>query len=281
VSIDALLETGRTISGRLSLPPDADGAWMTSLRVSATVSTTHAPKDGVIDARTGEYIVTGLVPGSYTLCFGADPLWSDPEGNRAQLVSECYDNAVGTAPTMIDVSDADRTGVDATLAYIEGYAPPITVQVYRFWSDRFQSHFYTADPGERDAVVQRWSTDWTYEGPRYTALKSQSPGTIPLFRFWSEKYRSHFYTANPAERDIVVERWPQDWTYEGVAYYVYPESPARAGTIEVTRFWSPVTGHHFYTTSSAEREMISRLWPNFWQEEFERFRVPTGVTPSR
>lgn len=273
-AIDATLEMGRTISGRISLPADADGTWMTSLRVYANPSTTHSPVEGVVDVRTGDYMVTGLVPGTYTLCFGTHANWQDSEGNAAQLVSECYDDVVGTAPTLIDVTSADRPGADATLAFTEGYAPPTTVLVYRFWSDRFQSHFYTADPVERETVIRQWSSDWTYEGTAYTALKNPAPGTVPLYRFWSSQFQSHFYTASQDERDVVIARWPKEWTYEGIAYYVYPEYPDRTGTVSVTRFWSPVTGHHFYTSSAAEREMIGRLWPNFWREEFDRFRVP-------
>ena len=82
--------------------------------------------------------------------------------------------------------------------------------MYRFYSPTFKGHFYTADPAERDKIVSQWSRDWTYEGERYTAFTTQVAGTVPLYRFWSNQLRGHFYTADPSERDHVMRQLVRD-----------------------------------------------------------------------
>ena len=91
--------------------------------------------------------------------------------------------------------------------------------VYRFYSAGFQSHFYTIDPAERDRILAQWSRDWSYEGVAYTAYRTQVAGTVPLYRFWSDSFNGHFYTASQSERDRVRATWPDTW-----AIRIGPES---------------------------------------------------------
>jgi len=181
-------------------------------------------------------------------------------------------------------SGAHRTGTVWNPAWLIETAPlppgsaSQTTPVYRFWSEQYQGHFYTASADERDGVAARWPHIWSYEGQAYTAFASQVSGTTPLYRFWSAQYNGHFYTNDVGERDSVITRWPGIWSYEGIAYYVYPrDSPAR-DTVTVARFWSPTARHHFYTASAAERDDVIARWANVWQYEGDNFRVPaTGI----
>ena len=147
--------------------------------------------------------------------------------------------------------------------------------VYRFYSPTFKGHFYTIDPVERDRVIALWPQDWNYEGERYRAFTTQVAGTQPLYRFWSDRYRGRFYTADLAERDRVIATWPDVWSYEGIAYYVYAAGSGVAGTVPVFRFWGPNVLHHFYTASASERDNVISRWPNVWSYEREKFRVPS------
>lgn len=157
-------------------------------------------------------------------------------------------------------------------------ATATAVAVYRFWSPVYQGHFFTTDINERDQIIARWSHIWTYEGQRYTAFDTQIAGTIPLYRFWSNEYSGHFYTADTGERDAVMARWPDTWKYEGVAYYVYPANSAQPDTVPVARFWSASAGHHFYTADAAERDAVIAKWSRVWAFEGTNFRVPsTGI----
>ncbi|GAD35514.1 hypothetical protein MTS1_03359 [Microbacterium sp. TS-1] len=150
--------------------------------------------------------------------------------------------------------------------------------VYRFWSNRYQGHFYTADLEERDLVAARWPQIWSYEGIAYRAFATSAPGTVPVFRFWSALYNGHFYTADATERDNVIARWAGIWAYEGVAFNVYPTDSPVPNTVTVARFWSPSARHHFYTASAEERDRVITRWSDVWQYEGPSFRVPaTGI----
>lgn len=151
-----------------------------------------------------------------------------------------------------------------------------SVAIYRFWSPVHQAHFYTASAAERDAINAKWSNIWTYEGERYRAFQSQVTGSIPLHRFWSARLGGHFFTADTAEKDAVIKRWPDTWSYEGVAYYVYPTNTSVADTVPVARFWSSLNNHHFYTASATERDAVRARWADVWSYEGDNFRVPAA-----
>lgn len=155
-----------------------------------------------------------------------------------------------------------------------------TAPVYRFWSSTYQGHFYTASAAERDAIITRWPTIWAYEGEAYRAHTAPAPGTVPLYRFWSAEYNGHFYTASAAERDGVISRWSRTWSYEGVAYHVYPSDSTAPNTVAVSRFWSPSARHHFYTASAGERDGVIARWSSTWNYEGETFRVPAAGVPA-
>ncbi|MBC7517640.1 MAG: hypothetical protein H7248_01950 [Microbacteriaceae bacterium] len=151
--------------------------------------------------------------------------------------------------------------------------------VYRFWSATFSSHFYTISTVERDAVIARYPGIWAYEGPVYQAFTTQVAGSVPLYRFWSDTLKGHFYTADEAEKNQVIARWPGIWHYEAVAYYVYPLDTTEPNTETVARFWSPVFHHHFYSANPAEIDQVKTRYPTVWSWEGPRFRVPTQSTP--
>lgn len=149
--------------------------------------------------------------------------------------------------------------------------------VYRFWSDTYRGHFYTINADERNGLVfQHQPSEWRYEGKAYYAFTSQVPGSIPLYRFWSNQFRGHFYTTSASERDYIQANYPTDtWNYEGVAYYVYPLDYS-ATSANVDRFWSTSYKHHFYTASSDE-SIYLRTNPSLssiWSYEGGRFSVP-------
>lgn len=104
---------------------------------------------------------------------------------------------------------------------VAGECPAGKSPVYRFWSNKYQGHFYTISTAEKDSVIAKWPTIWNFEGVVFCANTSASGEfTSPVYRFWSDKYQGHFYTTNSAERDSVIQTWPGIWKYEGPVYYV-------------------------------------------------------------
>ncbi|HHX58670.1 MAG TPA: hypothetical protein GX706_02800 [Candidatus Moranbacteria bacterium] len=42
----------------------------------------------------------------------------------------------------------------------------------------------------------------------------------PVFRFYSSKHTTHFYTISPVERDFIIKNYSaEEWLYEGIAWY--------------------------------------------------------------
>ena len=155
------------------------------------------------------------------------------------------------------------------------------VPVYRFWSPKSSSHFYTASLAERDSIIASYPTStWTYEGIAFSAFTTQQAGTVPLYRFWSPLLSGHFYTASVDEKNSIIANYPSStWSLEGIAFYVYPSTTTVPGTIAVSRFWSPTYQQHFYTASADEKRSITATYPTaIWTYEGDTYRVP--ATPS-
>ncbi len=95
------------------------------------------------------------------------------------------------------------------------------IPVYRFWSDKLTGHFFTANGAEKDHIISHYPTNvWRYEGQAFCSVSSSASGAQPVYRFWSDLIQSHFYTADPAEKDYILSHYPTStWRYEGIGYY--------------------------------------------------------------
>ncbi|MFW5703423.1 MAG: S8 family serine peptidase [Patescibacteria group bacterium] len=146
--------------------------------------------------------------------------------------------------------------------------------VYRFYSPLFQSYFYT--PGDEEAQYVRNTypdSTWTYQGIGYYSFINSATERIPVYRFWSEKFKVHFYTSSSSERDSVDAQYSDNiWKYEGIAMYVY--SPAFGGSRKpVYRFWSDTYQTHFYTASESEKTQFQANTSK-WRYEGIAWYVP-------
>lgn len=141
-------------------------------------------------------------------------------------------------------------------------------EVYRFWSPVLERHFYTISAAEKDMLLTQFPTVWSYEGVVYHAFATGSdPDTRPVYRFWSDKLSSHFYTLSETERDWLIAQYAHIWTFEGVAFYTYPVGRQPATARPVYRFWSPTKGSHFYTMSETERNNLVTKYSSVWMDE--------------
>jgi hypothetical protein len=102
---------------------------------------------------------------------------------------------------------------------------------------------------------------------------------VPVYRFWSPVSGKHFFTIDPAERDMLIREYADFWNSEGIAYYVYA-SNSESGLMPVYRFWSPVLVSHFYTISETERDMLINEYGYVWTSEGTAFHAyPEGRQP--
>lgn len=95
--------------------------------------------------------------------------------------------------------------------------------------------------------------------------------TLPVYRFWSDKYKNHFYTISENEKNSVITKYPDNvWKYERIAYYAIPykSTGCANGSSPLYRFWSDTYGGHFYTVSENEKNTVIEKYPdNIWRYE--------------
>lgn len=103
--------------------------------------------------------------------------------------------------------------------------------------------------------------------------------SVPIYRFYSKKYRGHFFTMDEEEKDSLINSNP-NWHYEGIAYYAFGEKGAGMATLH--RFYSKKYKGHFFTIDENEKNQIIAGNPN-WKYEGEAYYVyPTkteGTVP--
>ena len=110
--------------------------------------------------------------------------------------------------------------------------------MFRFWSDKQQSHFFTKSTVEKDQVINWPSTgtngyDWKFEGEAFQVYESAlasvdaaGRSAVPVYRLWLQDkdfnssnglQSGHCYTANLGEYDSMAKL--VGISGEGVAFY--------------------------------------------------------------
>jgi len=102
----------------------------------------------------------------------------------------------------------------------DGPRPPGLLPVYRFWSAGRRAHFYTMQEYEKDRLLLNAAGAWTCEGVAFYAWPgADAEGVLPVYRFWSDRLASHFFTLNESEKTRLTGASPETWTCEGIAWY--------------------------------------------------------------
>jgi hypothetical protein len=131
-----------------------------------------------------------------------------------------------------------------------------TVPLYRLYAGGGNlDHLYTTDLNEVNSAV---SGGYAYEGIVGYVLSAHhaSLGTVPLYRYFSDRAGVHFYTTDWNE----IGTGAHGYRYEGIQCYVAPSQIS--GTVPFFRFCDPL-GVHFYTTSP-ELETLTKESEREW-----------------
>jgi hypothetical protein len=199
----------------------------------------------IVDSDSGENVVSDV--------FGKGATSS----NEYTLDDGVYDVDCAFA-NLHEVTSTDATPFRCGKAMVMGHRFEVLyTSVYRFYADVEKRHFYTISEREKNKLIDNFSEVWIYEGPVYSACASASaPNLIPVYRFWSPVSSAHFYTIRESEKDKLIADFAEVWTYEGIAFYAYPEGAQPPECKAVYRFWNGRDKAHFYTISEAERDKV-------------------------
>ncbi|MDH6365806.1 hypothetical protein M2139_002832 [Enterococcus sp. PF1-24] len=123
-----------------------------------------------------------------------------------------------------------------------------TQEMYRMYNRNTGEHFYTANPAEKDMLVQNY---WVYEGVGWVAPTSGAP----VYRVYNANSGDHHYTMNSHEKDSLVN---SGWRYEGIGWY---SDTNKAIPLYRAYNSNAKTGSHNYTTNKAEQNnLLSVGW---------------------
>lgn len=94
----------------------------------------------------------------------------------------------------------------------------------------------------------------------------------PVYRFYNFTNNTHFFTPSTEERDAVIAKWPNVFTYEGIAYYLNPAN----NTQPLYRFYNRVSRSHFYTPSAQEAATVIARYSNVYSLDGLTYAVNPG-----
>jgi hypothetical protein len=139
-------------------------------------------------------------------------------------------------------------------AFCIGCDEPIVIE-YR---NAFTGHYLLLPDGDPEvAFVEGGGAGPGWERTGNDFVSSSLPGTMPVCRFYSPVFNTHFYTADAAECELVKHN--SDWVYEKTAFPVYLPSPGQGCTTSVFRVY--LAGDHRYTADAALRDsMLAKGW---------------------
>jgi uncharacterized repeat protein (TIGR02543 family) len=126
--------------------------------------------------------------------------------------------------------------------------------------------YYAAD-GE---PLRSWTTDGN---GRLYAKWTPSSTPLTVWRFYSKKYRGHFFTISESEKDDLIAHNP-NWKFEGGAYRAFTNEVA--GSVPLYRFYSKKYAGHFYTIDEDEMWEVRNTNPNWKYEGIGYHVYPTN-----
>lgn len=147
--------------------------------------------------------------------------------------------------------------------------PPGQPQVVvEYFHDGYRNYFNTIVQAEIDALDAGVFSGWQREVGSFIAWPTQAaapPGAVSVCRFFASAFASHFYTADPAECDAVLAKFP-DWQLETrQAYWIVLPDQATGdcpgGYQPVYRVLKPTSPNHRYVTDRVVRDtMVAAGW---------------------
>jgi hypothetical protein len=245
------------------VPADANGIESATLAIEAWDVDSSEGEDDVI-------FVNSRYVGTLT---GVDRDWKTVTYKLpASLLDDLWKNAqlhvYMDIDQILEVTGGFRVTLGSstlTVNYTTTGARSNRTPVYRFWSPVTLSHFYTADEAERDMLIDEHPHIWSYEGTAYQApIDAGDIGASPVYRFWSPTRGGHLYTIDETEKNTILAKSANAWTYEGVAFHAFASAKQAAGTAPVYRFQSLGLGYDFYTVDETEKRMLMDKYSAVW-----------------
>lgn len=150
---------------------------------------------------------------------GVHRLWSETHARHFYTIDESEKEEF--------LQDTDAAWQDEGVVYyaLANVDEPSATPVHQLFSPNLNSYFYTTSGSERNRLTDGYPGVWDYQKIAFYVLPEgqHSIGASPVYRFWSDVLGCHFYTIDGAEKNKLINNYPDVWRYEGVVWYAYSE----------------------------------------------------------
>lgn len=157
-----------------------------------------------------------------------------------------------------------------TVVAVKALPPGRPSVVVEYFHADLRHYFNTLLDAEVAALDAGVFAGWQRSVGAFIAYPSKADApadAVPVCRFFSSKFTSHFYTADPAECAFVVDNWPDVWQLETTSAF-YVSVPDRqtgqcpTGQQPVYRLFNnlPSPNHRYVTDLKLRNTMVGSGW---------------------
>jgi hypothetical protein len=166
-----------------------------------------------VTAEWVDYLAFGFPPPQYTI--------SDV-GGFAKGFTDSPNPSPSTyvlGAAVLDGTRNSKTVSQIFFTMVRTQTPPSgkPVVAVEYFNTAVRHYFITANDAEVDALERGVFSNWRRSVGGfavYTSAVDAPAGVVPVCRFFSSEFTSHFYTAEQTECDAVIAKWPDKWTLE-------------------------------------------------------------------
>ena len=245
--------------------PGGDFAYGDGAGIISTINSGKSvPEFATYGYKQGTSMAAPHVAGVGSLALGLDPAISPEMLQLSLILSARLFPANSVCMTYYPLCGYGIVDAAITLNVVNALKPYLLV--YEFKNTNLNHYFRTSAASENSNVLNGSAgPGWVDTKDYYLAWRDASQGALPVCRFYSPSFNSHFYTASASECETVKKN--PVWGYEGIVYYAKMpvNGTCPTGSKPIYRVYNNrADGNHRFST---DKTVIDALVAQKWRYE--------------